>query len=622
MSPNEADVETPSALPVHPSAHPMTKNLTSEHLDTAGELISSPTPDLRSGPPQWKECPGMVATLNLDGRFSQLNDRWSDLGYAPSQLAGRLWTDLIHENQRLQCIDIRDRFLQPHELEVRIEARTRSSEGSFCWLRWILTKPAEAERISVLAIDLGEQHEAFEQYRLGIEASPTGLIAVDDHGVIHLVNRQIEIMFGYHRNELLGKSVDKLVPERFRGGHASQRERFIASPSTRTMGEGRELYGVRKDGSEFPVEIGLNPVPSSDTGPRVLASIIDATSRKQHEGELQTRVAELQRYQEEMDLLSEMSSLLQHALKEDEAHSIVASFGKRLLDSVAVSIYAFPPSHDSLELTSHWGGGIPEERFGPHDCWALRLIQTHRSSLQSSPRCSHGWDHHPVWQICVPMSAHGQSSGVISLSSDRVIDESERRNVERVCKAMADQLALALTNIQLRETLRSLAIRDPLTGLFNRRYLEDTVSRELPRAERRTSRISVMMIDVDHFKRFNDTQGHQAADDALRGFGQLLNKAFRQEDIACRFGGEEFVAVLPDCPLEDGILRADDFRKTVANSGLGFTISVGVAEWPRNGRSWEVVLRKADEALYAAKSSGRNRVSSAQIAEQDGLVAA
>lgn len=555
----------------------------------------------------------MECTLDGAGRLLDVGTSWAGLGYSDGQPAGQLWFELIHEEERASCQQLLDELETSANARKSVLARTQTASGSFAWMRWLLSKTG-TEQIHCYVMDVRAEHEMFEQYRLGIEASPTGLLMVDEDGILCLVNRQIEQMFGHERGSLLGQKVEMLIPGRFRSGHPAMRKRFQGAPESRAMGHGRELYGIRKDGTEFAIEIGLNPL-ATETGSRVLASIVDVTERKRQEAELRNRVTELQRYQKEMDLLSEMSSLLQHALHENEAHEIVAGFGKQLLPSIDVSIYALKSSRDALELKSHWGDRDLPDRFGAQECWALRRTQVHRAypdhdNTHSSPHCLHGSDVLDAWQTCVPMSAHGQSSGVVSLSYATEMPELERKNLERVGKAIADQLALALSNIQLREGLRALAIRDPLTGLYNRRYLEESVERELNRAQRRKSAVSVLMVDIDHFRRFNETHGHQGADEALARFGAMLKESIRKEDIACRFGGEEFVLLLPDCHHEDGIVRADELCRKVADSPIGFTLSIGVAEWPLHGLTWNTVLRTADQALYQAKANGRNTVHS------------
>lgn len=164
--------------------------------------------------------------------------------------------------------------------------------------------------------------------------------------------------------------------------------------------------------------------------------------------------------------------------------------------------------------------------------------------------------------------------------------------------------------------MRELSIHDPLTNLFNRRYLEETLAREISRAERENAPLSIIMMDIDHFKRFNDTLGHAAGDALLQDLGELLSRTVRAGDIACRYGGEEFVLVLPDASLEVATARAELVRDAVKNlhvarSGMvlgAVTISLGVAGFAEHGCDGESVLRSADSALYRAKDQGRDQV--------------
>lgn len=171
--------------------------------------------------------------------------------------------------------------------------------------------------------------------------------------------------------------------------------------------------------------------------------------------------------------------------------------------------------------------------------------------------------------------------------------------------------------------LRELSIHDPLTGLFNRRYLEETLLREMRRAEREDAPLSIIMMDIDHFKRFNDTLGHAAGDALLQDLGALLSRTVRAADVACRYGGEEFVLVLPDASLEVATARAELVRDAVKSLhvvldavALGtVTVSLGVAVFPDHGCDGESVLRSADSAMYRAKDQGRDQV---VIASGDG----
>jgi len=170
--------------------------------------------------------------------------------------------------------------------------------------------------------------------------------------------------------------------------------------------------------------------------------------------------------------------------------------------------------------------------------------------------------------------------------------------------------------VRLREILRNQSIRDPLTGLFNRRYMEETLEREVRRARRGTRPMGVLMLDLDRFKQLNDTSGHEAGDAFLREMGELLQRSLRREDIACRYGGEEFVVVLPDASLEDARRRAEQIREAIKMLRISsqgaivgpLTASIGVAGFPDHGLSGETLVRAADTALYRAKREGRDRV--------------
>jgi len=187
---------------------------------------------------------------------------------------------------------------------------------------------------------------------------------------------------------------------------------------------------------------------------------------------------------------------------------------------------------------------------------------------------------------------------------------------ERLAVTLAEHVALALTNIKLRATLRHQSVRDPLTGLFNRRYMEETLERELRRAERSQGPLGVVMLDLDQFKLFNDTYGHGAGDLLLRELSALLKAQIRGADIASRYGGEEFALILPAVPPDIVRQRLEALRLGVkqlhvlyrGQSLAAVTMSAGIAMFPEHGADSETLLRAADRALYQAKAEGRDRV--------------
>jgi diguanylate cyclase (GGDEF)-like protein len=341
---------------------------------------------------------------------------------------------------------------------------------------------------------------------------------------------------------------------------------------------------------------------------------------------------------QEMNLLGEMGELLQVCRQTVEAYPVITRSILLLLPEWAGAISTTNPSRSHVELSAVWGGypGEPgQDQFEPHDCWALRrggahVVQRHtvrgtRTTYQgtdvpdySGLHCNHMRPPWPSSSICFPLIAQGEVLGVLSLRparEDEAGQEPPKVNM-KLLQTIADRVSLALGNLKLREILRNQSIRDSLTGLFNRRYLDELICRELRGAARHNREFGVIMIDIDHFKQFNDSFGHEAGDVLLQAIGGFLQSQIRGEDTACRYGGEEFCVLLSEAPLEVTRRRGEDLREGVRQikvrhlgRALGeLSISLGVAEYPYHGASAAQLLLAADHALYRAKLEGRNRV--------------
>jgi diguanylate cyclase (GGDEF)-like protein len=222
--------------------------------------------------------------------------------------------------------------------------------------------------------------------------------------------------------------------------------------------------------------------------------------------------------------------------------------------------------------------------------------------------------------------AQGRALGVLHLQDgpngmgigqpDRIWKHLNESTKQQLAVIMAEHIALSLTNLKLRENLHNQAIHDPLTGLFNRRHMEEFLRREIYRAERKGATLGIIMLDIDDFKQFNDTFGHAAGDTLLRKLGAFLKAHIRRTDIACRYGGEEFMLIFPESSLEDTRQRAEQLREEVKHLNVqhdgqslsAITLSLGVAAFPGQNPTVEAILRAADLALYRAKNEGRDRV--------------
>lgn len=335
--------------------------------------------------------------------------------------------------------------------------------------------------------------------------------------------------------------------------------------------------------------------------------------------QLQNSLQELEHYNQEINLLSQMGSLLQASVTPEEIYRIISQSIQQLFPADSGGLYIYRASRNLLEVVSAWGEHPPEERmFLPDECWGLRRGRLH---LVEDPHrelgCAHAREVQAPY-LCVPLMAHGESMGVLHMVFGYNPDRGERSRQlkQRLILSGAEQVSLALANLNLREILRNLSIRDPLTGLFNRRYMEESLERELHLAGRKGTPVSVVMMDLDHFKYFNDTFGHKAADTVLCKLGAQLQRGIRSSDIPCRYGGEEFVLILPESSLEAAWLRAEQLREAVKRmqiqhgyQSLGpVTVSAGVAVFPDHGATVESLLQSADMALYVAKQAGRDRV--------------
>lgn len=334
--------------------------------------------------------------------------------------------------------------------------------------------------------------------------------------------------------------------------------------------------------------------------------------------ELNATVSQLAELSDSMTALSHYSSMLQGASDAQELYEITASTFRGLLPGLAGFLYVIRASRDHAELVSHWGSPVATNDPAPalQSCWAVRRHASFAmDDLRHGLRCPHigrPTGAEAVCGLCIPLSAHGEVVGWLSLQGEG----SGPLPGASLAVRLAEQLSLALANVRLRESLRHQAVRDGLTGLFNRRYLEESLAREIARCRRRDQPLAVLMIDVDHFKVFNDRHGHAMGDAALSSFARLLREKCRAEDIACRYGGEEFTLILPEADLAQALECAEDIRADAAMLRIGepggamlrITVSIGVALMPEHGDVGLELMRAGDRALYAAKHAGRDRV--------------
>lgn len=338
--------------------------------------------------------------------------------------------------------------------------------------------------------------------------------------------------------------------------------------------------------------------------------------RREFDRRNETVVQELTERSHRATLLARMGQLLQSCITHEEAIAAAMGFAPKLFPHRRGAVMLLNPAGQLAEVAGSWNNcELPVSSFDPPACWALRTGQPHIVLAgDTTAPCAHAGSLQHSY-LCVPILAQGQTMGILHIQAT---DEAPYLDEAEVSfkTTFAAQLGLSISNIRLRDALHTQSIRDALTGLYNRRYLEEALEREIRRAVRAEQSLGVLMLDLDHFKKCNDTYGHDAGDAVLRETAALLTRSIRAEDIVCRYGGEEFVIILPTADLNAARLRADRIRTklrelTILHNGqsLGMiTVSVGVAALPDHGTSTKELLAAADAALYQAKREGRDRV--------------
>ncbi len=460
--------------------------------------------------------------------------------------------------------------------------------------------------------------ESEAQYRLLADSISDVVSLHDMQNRVVYVSPSIQILFGMPPGPLLGGDIRRFIhPE----------DLDLVDRTTSELAEVKDdLIQVRIRNSQnlyIWIESRLHLIEKDGKPYQILSTARDITERKRVEQalyeaneRLQGSVDEMRQRNREVMLLNELGDLLQGCLSLEDLNDVVRMMAPRLFPDQSGSLYIQNSSKKLVEATAIWGEPIGSEvAFAPDQCWALRRGRIHSVNLpEHDINCGHITMSEPIGYVCIPMSAHGELMGLFYLRSEPA--QLEEPRFKPLAIMAAERIALAIANLRLRESLQRQSIRDALTGLFNRRYMETTVERELRQAQRQNQSVGFIMIDLDHFKQFNDTYGHAAGDALLSSLGDFLSAGIRGSDIACRYGGDEFVLILPQATLEDTAQRAERLREglkrvTINHRGMTLgpvTASVGVSAYPDHAAAIDPLLSLADMALYRAKDDGRDRV--------------
>lgn len=325
------------------------------------------------------------------------------------------------------------------------------------------------------------------------------------------------------------------------------------------------------------------------------------------------------RLNEEASKLTLMTTALQTCSSLAEAAEICVWYSQKLLPDTNGILFLMLSSKSELERISSWGTVQYKRYIRAKDCWAIREGGQH---IVNDPNQDMICDHVKFENtkispyFCAPLFAQGEIMGLLYIEFPKFSPSEISINIVNLVNHLSGSIALGLSNIRLREDLLSQSIHDPLTGLFNRKYLDEVFNSNMSLAIRKNLGLAVMMIDIDHFKEINDKFGHQAGDLVLQTVGKLLQNQIRLYNTACRFGGEEFLIVMVDILREDAIKRAELLRKIIEKLDIVYhgellptiTVSIGLSTFPENASNSQMLIELADKALYQAKDAGRNRV--------------
>jgi diguanylate cyclase (GGDEF)-like protein/PAS domain S-box-containing protein len=574
----------------------------------------------------WEEA---VTTRRKDG--APAADQFMTLHVVPVMgVARRIFGEMIQRESQLLAVESRQAEMNARRA-IAIELLLGVAVVGLLVATYLFIRSEARKRVK--AFDL--QQESEERLRLLLDSTAEAMYGIDVYGNCTFCNPAALALLGYRNaNELVGQNLHELTHHTRADGSpypvAECRGYKAMRDGHGTHVDDEVLW--RADGTKFPAEYWSYPIRRGDKIVGAVITFLDISERKRAEqnlnkahNELNAALRESQARARENMELSTLGDLFQSCQTIEEACTVSAGALPRIFASRPGALCITSSSRTAVETIAVWNGcSSSEQVFGPEDCWALRRGKAHgMSNASSALRCAHLSPSMTGDYLCVPLAAQGETLGVLYIE-DRIMDpdgatespEASRANLQRLAAAAGERISLALANLKLRAILRDQSIRDSLTGLFNRRYMEESLVRELHRAARKNRNLALVMMDVDRFKNFNDTFGHPAGDMLLREIADILKSQVRAGDTTCRYGGEEFAIIFSETDADGACICMEKIREEIKALQLHYrgqalgsiTVSAGVAVYPGQGDNAEELVRAADTALYRAKSEGRNRV--------------
>ena len=572
-------------------------------------------------------------------------------GRTQSEITGHPATDFIHsEDHPLLVKKLADRMAgRPIDTFTPLRALSKNGDIHYIEATGVIIdfegKPADLAQIrDVTERRLAEQAIRQSNYKLEaiIDSLPDATFVVDHERKIIAWNRAMEDLTGTKKADMLGKgNYEYAIPL-----YGERRPVFIDVVFTNADEKKFNYENVSRDGDRAYAEAyvpgvlggrggylwGTAALLRDENGKVIgaIETIRDMSDRKELEQELQASNEKLKEWlgqaenrAQDVVLIGEMVQWIDSCDSFKEAAKVAGHYLQQLFKYDNGFLAFVDPDKNILEAHVLLGKPEGDTYFTAEECWGLRMGKMHTGDGSDTCRvCRHLGENYSTPYVEVPLTAQGQPLGLLciqhapaaGLNSKEVAGWLQAR--KEIASRAAEPLSLALANTRLRATLREQANRDALTGLYNRRYMEDVLERELHRARREQKNIGFIMGDIDHFKLFNDKYGHEAGDIMLKTVAATIKSSIRAEDIACRFGGEEFLIILPSAGLADTQERAAQIHERVRKISFDYgenhignmSISMGISVFPGHGDNQSSLIASADMALYTAKKHGRDRI--------------
>ncbi len=576
-------------------------------------------------------APMLIWVTNQQGKLTFVNQGWAKInGTISPKIIGSKWLKNIHPDDYHNYLKTYKEAIA-EKAEFQLQFRFKHPHKGYQWLfnRGVPRLTPEGEFLGFIGscVDISE-HKQLEDELLkvtqAVESSGEAVGILNIHGQSMYHNPAFICLFGYSTQEI--NQMGGLA-SLFRGQDVQRFNQMLTTIKSHQQSQQGELSLNLGKRQQKQISLQIDVILSQEI--HCMGFVITATDiskrikvereLKQTNHQLKATIRELEQKNQEIAQLNTIVKLLQACLSIEEAYQVLKQQIPRLFEHLSGNLYLMIENSQILENLICWGKDRSDKNIlGFQDCWSLRCGYLHWNLDPNTLPCQHqnGMDLSHLETLCLPLNGQGECFGLLSLHRERTKKPYFTENQRQFSLIAAENIAMTFANLKLREKLKQEAIRDPLTHLYNRRYLEMSLSQELSRSQRTRKPVSVIMIDIDHFKQINDSFGHAAGDLVLRKLGEFLQQNIRKSDIACRFGGEELTVVLPEANLEQAADRAEQLRLGIKHLALRFhqhnlgeiTASFGVASFPDYGKTEQDMLHIADLALYCAKKEGRDRV--------------